>query len=240
MSRTPVGERQRFRERQLGLDGMTTPAASINPRVKSTVLEVQFPTLMMARTFEGVDDLNRRLAKLMLEIEKQAKDVSSGTSTVGGYQSDNSLFSRNEPEIAILRQMIGEALEEYLKKIFENECSAPPQGLQIRLWGWGINMREGDINTQHVHPNAKVSGVYYVSMPPDPAKQKHALKPEGAIVFTDPRPRANMNRFPNQITDITVPPKPGQMILFPSYYEHFVLPFRGPGVRTCIAFNANF
>ena len=49
-----------------------------------------------------------------------------------------------------------------------------------------------------------------------------------------------MNRLPNQNTDITVPPQPGQMILFPSYYEHFVLPFRGPGVRTCVAFNAQF
>jgi Putative 2OG-Fe(II) oxygenase len=28
------------------------------------------------------------------------------------------------------------------------------------------------------------------------------------------------------------------MILFPAYYEHAVIPFRGTGVRTCIAFNA--
>ena len=30
------------------------------------------------------------------------------------------------------------------------------------------------------------------------------------------------------------------MIMFPAYYEHAVIPFRGPGVRICIAFNANF
>ena len=105
------------------------------------------------------------------------------------------------------------------------------------LWGWGINMREGDINTQHVHPNAKASGCYYISMPPATQKPRNPLKPDGAFIFTDPRPRANMNRVPGQATDITIPPKPGQMLLFPSYYEHFVLPFRGQGVRQCIAFN---
>jgi len=29
------------------------------------------------------------------------------------------------------------------------------------------------------------------------------------------------------------------LILFPSHCEHAVIPFRGSGVRICIAFNAN-
>jgi hypothetical protein len=40
-------------------------------------------------------------------------------------------------------------------------------------------------------------------------------------------------------TENTILPKPGLLILFPSYYEHAVIPFRGPGVRTCTAFNAS-
>lgn len=215
----------------VGLDGV---------RLKSSQVEHQFPTCAMSRMYEGVDDLNRRLSALMLKLEKEARDVSATTSTVGGFQTDNSLLSRSEPEIVKLAQMIGESVEAYLGQLFQVECFKPPSGLKIEVWGWGINMREGDINTQHVHPNAKVSGTYYVSMPPPKAKEKNPMKPEGAIIFTDPRPRANMNRLPNQITDITVPPRPGQMILFPSYLEHFVLPFRGSGVRTCVAFNAQF
>ena len=61
----------------------------------------------------------------------------------------------------------------------------------------------------------------------------------GPIMFVDPRPRAHMNRVPNQTTEITFVPQPGMLIMFPSYYEHAVIPFRGPGVRICIAFNAN-
>ena len=219
---------------------MAVPSGPGGIRLKSSVVEMHFPTVAMSRMYEGADDLNRSLAALILKLETQSRDVSAATSTVGGFQTDNSLLARSEPEIVKLRQMIGEALEEYIVKLFQTECHGRPGGLKIDLWGWGINMREGDINTQHVHPNAKVSGTYYVAMPPPQAKQKNPLKPEGAIIFTDPRPRANMNRLPNQNTDITVPPQPGQMILFPSYYEHFVLPFRGPGVRTCVAFNAQF
>ena len=37
-----------------------------------------------------------------------------------------------------------------------------------------------------------------------------------------------MNRVPDQTTEITILPKPGLLILFPSYYEHAVIPFRGP------------
>jgi uncharacterized protein (TIGR02466 family) len=112
--------------------------------------------------------------------------------------------------------------------------------MKIRLWGWGINMREGDVNTQHVlHPDAKVSGVYYVRIPEGQAGGTPA-KPGGSIMFCDPRPRAHMNQVFNQITEIELPPEEGMMILFPSYYEHGVIPFKGPGVRTCIAFNADF
>jgi hypothetical protein len=50
-------------------------------------------------------------------------------------------------------------------------------------------MRAGDINFQHVHPDAKVSGVYYVTVPPAPPG---ASAEEGAIMFVDPRPRAHM------------------------------------------------
>ena len=126
-------------------------------------------------------------------------------------------------------------------KPFATTLSVPSIGpsvtaTKMRLWAWGINMRAGDINFQHVHPDAKVSGVYYVSVPPCPPG---SAAEEGAIMFVDPRPRAHMNRVPNQTTEITVMPQPGMLIIFPSYYEHAVIPFRGPGVRVCIAFNAN-
>jgi len=207
------------------------------PQVSNTVVASHFPTLFMMREYANSAGLNQRLERLMLRLEKETANIAAATSNIGGYHSDSTLFSRKEPEIVALRDLVQTALHEYVPKFLEANCHAPPTKLNLRLWGWGINMRAGDINFQHVHPDAKVSGVYYVSVPPLPPG---ASNEEGAIMFVDPRPRAHMNRVQNQTTEITVNPTAGKMILFPAYYEHAVIPFRGPGVRTCIAFNANF
>jgi uncharacterized protein (TIGR02466 family) len=207
------------------------------PQVANTVVASHFPTLFMMREYAHSAALNQTLERLMLRLETETANIAPATSNIGGYHSDTTLFQRPEPEIVAMRELVQAALHEYVPKFLEANCHAPPGKLNLRLWGWGINMRAGDINFQHVHPDAKVSGVYYVSVPPAPPG---ASAEEGAIMFVDPRPRAHMNRVQNQTTEITVTPKAGMMILFPAYYEHAVIPFRGSGVRTCIAFNANF
>ncbi len=209
------------------------------PKLKSSEVEVQFPTLLMTRKYQEVDALNAALGELVTKLEKEAKNVADETTNIGGFHSDSKLMNRSEPEILMLREMIGVAVKEYIDRYFKDNCAEPPKDLKIRMWGWGINMREGDGNSQHVHPDAKISGVYYPVIPSGQLGGSKA-KPGGAIMFSDPRPRAHMNPVQNQITEIVVPPEPGMMILFPSYYEHAVIPFRGPGVRTCIAFNAHF
>lgn len=209
------------------------------PKLKSSEVEVQFPTLLMTRLYDDVKELNTALGALINKLEKEARNVADETSNVGGFHSDSKLMNRSEPEIIILRDMIGVAMKEYMDRYFKANCAEPPTGLKINMWGWGINMREGDINTQHVHADAKVSGVYYPIIPTGQGGGSKS-KPGGAIMFCDPRPRAHMNQVGNQITEIVVPPVPGMMVLFPSYYEHCVIPFKGPGVRTCIAFNAHF
>src|SRR5262245_42391336 len=207
------------------------------PQLSNTVIASHFPTLFMMREYQNCAALNQRLERLMLRLEKETANIAASTSNIGGYHSDTTLFSRKESEIAALRELVQTALHEYVPKFLEANCHVPPTQLNLRLLGWGINMRAGDINFQHVHPDAKVSGVYYVTAPP---AAPGASAEEGAIMFVDPRPRAHMNRVQSQITEITVKPKAGMMILFPAYYEHAVIPFRGSGVRTCIAFNANF
>ena len=47
-----------------------------------------------------------------------------------------------------------------------------------------------------------------------------------------------MNQLPRQITRRRQAPMPGDMIVFPSWLEHSVSAFHGPGERISIAFNA--
>src|SRR5262245_24268308 len=131
------------------------------PIVKTSNTEAQFTTLLMKRQYENAADLNKALAELMLRLEKETRNIADDTTNIGGYHSDSKLMSRPEPEIAVLRDMVGEATREFIAKFIEDNCSAQIPDMKVRLWGWGINMREGDVNTQHIHPDAKVSGVYY-------------------------------------------------------------------------------
>lgn len=196
-----------------------------------------FPTTFMRRRHGDVGDLNKRLHDFLLELEKQEANKVVGTSNLGGFHSNTQLLSSKDDAIAELRQMITQAIFAYMVPLVENECAAPPKDAELRLWGWALVMREGDYNHQHMHPDANISGVYYITTPKIMRKSTTG-QPHGCISFVDPRPRADAMRLPNQHSAHAINPEPGDMVLFPSYYEHSVSPFKGPGVRICIAFNA--
>jgi len=212
---------------------------SMSPSVVGDELLQQFPTYLMQRRFEGVEEMNERLVALLLEMERAGLHRVGGTTNVGGFHTEPTLFGRAEPEVIALRELVAGAVRDYADRWLARECSRAPETVKLRVWGWGIIMRAGDANTQHVHPDAKISGVYYAHSP-EGTRGTSTDNPAGAIMFCDPRPRANMNRVPNQITEYVFDPEPGTLFVFPAYYEHAVLPFRGDGMRVSIAFNGDF
>lgn len=195
-----------------------------------------FPTTFMRRRHRQADDLNKRLRGFLLDLEKRERNKVTGTSNLGGFHSDTKLLSAKDDGIVELRQMITEGIFAYLSPLVDNECAKPPDGVNLRLWGWCVIMREGDYNHQHMHPDANISGVYYITTPKVMQKSTTG-QPHGCISFADPRPRADAMRLPNQHSAHAINPQAGDLILFPSYYEHSVSPFKGAGVRICIAFN---
>ena len=196
-----------------------------------------FPTTFMRRRHADTDGLNKQLRELFLGIEKRERNKLVGTSNLGGFHSDTKLLANKDEAIVTLRQMITEGIFAFLGPLIDNECSAPPEGVNLRLWGWCVVMREGDFNHQHIHPDANLSGVYYVATP-KVMQDSSTDQPYGCISFIDPRPRADAMRLPNQASAHAINPEAGDLIIFPSYYEHSVAPFKGDGVRICIAFNA--
>ena len=192
----------------------------------------------MTRKYQEVAKLNSALRKLLNQLKKEEANYAGDKSNVGGFHTGTELLNRQEEPIVMVRNMIGEAVREFINEFVKSNCLAAPGQLQIQIWGWAVIMRPGDVNLTHVHPDAKVSGVYYVHVPPGGGR--NSPKEEGAIVFTDPRPRAEMNPVTNQIGDIVIKPEAGTMLLFPAYHQHSVLPFRQPGDRICISFNALF
>jgi len=135
--------------------------------------------------------------------------------------------------LAVLKPHIFSAMQEFAGLTIRQELARPPEKVDFILWGWAVSYKAGHSQGLHVHPNANVSGVYYVSAPPATLEPGDA----GKISFYDPRPRATMAQLPFQVTRHRIAPVPGDMYLFPAWLEHSVSPFQGEGTRLCIAFN---
>ncbi|MGH6960213.1 MAG: putative 2OG-Fe(II) oxygenase, partial [Dongiaceae bacterium] len=116
------------------------------------------------------------------------------------------------------------------------ELIAAPKGAEARMWGWAVIMRAGDYNVPHVHPDAHVSGVYYVQVP-DLTAADDDPSPGGSLVFFDPRTGAAMHMMKGHRSIHSYVPTAGSLIVFPSYHMHGVFPFRGSGERISVAFN---
>ena len=95
----------------------------MQPTVKEKDLALHFATPMMQREYEGVDELNAALARLLLHMEKNERNKVSGTTNIGGYHSDTKLFERPEPEIAAFRALVQEAVVEFTSAYIEQVCS---------------------------------------------------------------------------------------------------------------------
>jgi len=197
-----------------------------------------FPTSLMVRPVADMDAANIALANLIREIETADKNSATGTSTKGGFQTADTLLSThpkaNDPALVTLKRHIAGAVQDYTKLLLAQECARPPSQLQFDSWGWGVILRAGNWQGHHVHPDAHISGVYYIAAPPAALAEGQDA---GKISFYDPRPRANMAQLYAQVTRYWEAPKPGDMLLFPSWLEHSVAPFEGEGERICIAFN---
>ena len=193
-----------------------------------------FPTTILHRHLDGMEEANRQLAALVAEIAASEPNSTTGTTTEGGFQTKEDLFQRDNPGIEALKPHIFSAVQEYAALTIRQELTRPPAKVDFILWGWAVSYKAGHTQGLHVHPNANVSGVYYVTAPPATLEPGDA----GKISFYDPRPRATMAQLPFQATRHRIAPVPGDMYLFPSWLEHSVSAFQGEGTRICIAFNA--
>ena len=202
-----------------------------------TVIE-QFPTTVMWRHHRNLKALNDALAALIRGLRQREPNTAPGSSTRGGYQTDTNFLYRTDPPVRVLQQLISQGMEAYLPKFFQSNLAAAPKNVESRLWGWAVIMRPGDYNVPHVHPDAHVSGVYYVEVPDLSAEETAEPDPGGSLVMYDPRSIAGMYHLKGRIHNHDYVPTAGALVIFPSFLLHAVNPYRSSGERICVAFNA--
>lgn len=149
----------------------------------------------------------------------------------GGTQTDGPLFSRIEPEIVAVRQVIAAAMAQYTQALPPIDEFHPQlalrRGQDTRFSGsWSVRLVDQGYHTSHHHPQGWFSAVFYVTVP-------EALDgTAGQLQLGAPPPELGLDVEPYQ----SFAPKPGRLVIFPSTMWHATMPFSA-GERMTIAFD---
>jgi uncharacterized protein (TIGR02466 family) len=188
-----------------------------------------FPTPVFVIQTEGLD--NEQLARQIYAVreDEQRRGIADKTlSNLGGFRSYSLL---KDPGFAALRHHILKTLNESMVK---GQWFAEPEVVDAQFGAmWGVINGRGHANATHNHPDAWLSGVYYVKVPSDASRA-------GSIGFRDPNlARSYTQTYYRTVqSDVClVPPEAGKLVMFPGWCEHFVGPNQTDEDRIAIAFN---
>src|SRR5262249_12518318 len=130
-----------------------------------------------------------------------------------------------------LLQEINRRVELYVTDLRTNDQRVfpwIPQSYFIRSWalissGYGYNV-------PHIHHHGCITGVFYIAGPYKIGPGGH---PVGALRIGARETVLNREGWP----DLAIAPKPGTLVLFPSYFTHWTVPAGKPTLRISIAFD---
>ena len=189
-----------------------------------------FPTLL----FDAEIADTALLGELAHSIRSLARDDNAGRRwardhSYPGYTSYASLndLTTRDPIFADLGRLLSKHAASFARDL----------GWDVRpkldsLW---VNLlKGGGQHSGHIHPHSVLSGTFYVEVPPG----------AGAIRFEDPRlglmmaaPRRRDDAPEHLRPFVTVPPRPGLLLLWESWLRHEVRPGSAKGERLSISFN---
>jgi uncharacterized protein (TIGR02466 family) len=130
------------------------------------------------------------------------------------------------PLFAELKKTINEHIKEYVNLIYPNS------NLDVYITqSWANYTEPNQYHHKHSHPNSFISGVFYVN----------AIKSEDMIKFYKDLPfiyQINHNQSNNYNSqDVAIFVETGDLVLFPSNFQHNVPPTTSKETRISISFN---
>lgn len=100
---------------------------------------------------------------------------------------------------------------------------------------WSVVMRRGGHQRAHIHANGWMSGVFYPEVPSDvPAAAPETGEPSGWLEVGRPGDHIGITAAP---PIRLFQPKPGRLIVFPSYVHHRTIPLDSDQRRVSVAFD---
>jgi tetratricopeptide (TPR) repeat protein len=164
----------------------------------------------------------------------QAEGEYLDQSVRGGTQTSGSLFSRVDPLIQDVRAAVVDVVGEFIARLPARDPRHPtfrhPRDRRIRFAGsWSVRLNSGGRHSNHIHPQGWISSALYIGLPP---RTEGEHDDAGWLTLGEPDDKLGLNLPPWR----TIEPKPGRLVLFPSWMWHGTRPFQD-GERLTVAFD---
>lgn len=138
-----------------------------------------------------------------------------------GSQTGRNLLALEEPNIIAFRAAVESAIRDYISKLGDGADPLTARKRdRYRFQGmWSVRLANEGYQPNHVHDRGWISSAYYVSvLPTEQRADPHA----GWLKLGEPN-----RRVAKCLPERFIEPKPGTLVLFPSYMWHGTVPFEG-------------
>lgn len=196
-----------------------------------------YGTPLLVHQFNDKQTLNDELSQLVQNRQRAAAgQASARRSVVGGWQSGVDFLNGPEPALKTLKQLMLDGTFRVMMLALGPNPGNKRIRAEPRISAWANVNRDGNYNVVHSHPGNHWSGVYFVKIP----EQIGSEDLNGAFEFHDPR-GATAGALPVPGFEFgqkhVITPRAGLLLVFPSWHQHMVHPYRGTDERISIAFN---
>jgi len=187
-----------------------------------------WPTILLQRMLPGHEEANRELFRVVEELDARRADLTTD------YRSE-SFLAVGDPAVDWLARCINITVRDYFRHL------GMEYDIRWRVHAWANVNRFGDYHDLHNHPRAYLSGTYYVRMPAghENVATRKDVRP-GRITLYDPRGAVNMTAIkgdPYIESEYTIDPRPGMILLWPAFVNHFVHPNLSKEPRVSVSYN---
>lgn len=151
----------------------------------------------------------------------------------GGTQTRGNILSSDNEYLQELRSFFEESVRQYISEVSAidglHEFVVLPSNKFKIVGAWSVFLSDNGYHTNHVHPEGKLSAVFYIDLPSTLNHEKY----EGYLSFGTP----NFELKTHLTHEYSVRPEIGKLVIFPSYFWHGTIPFQSDEKRLTIAFD---